>query len=156
MTSIHQVMATALMATCSGLWAQTLDQAEVRIPYQELRRLIDGAESANRHQPPAPALLSARLVLSIEDGKPVVDAMFRATSFDQRVSFVPLVSGGLALAKQEPADTRILVRDGWLSLAMDDAGRLGLLRIAAALSIRHAGNRRSNRRAGVSSHWRRA
>ena len=115
-------MATALMATCSGLWAQTLDQAEVRIPYQELRRLIDGAESANRHQPPAPALLSARLVLSIEDGKPVVDAMFRATSFDQRVSFVPLVSGGLALAKQEPADTRILVRDGWLSLAMDGAG----------------------------------
>jgi hypothetical protein len=122
MTSIHPVMITALLAVCSGLCAQTLEQAEVRIPYQELRRLIESAESATTNEPPAPALLSAKVVIALEDGKPVIDATFRATSFDRKLAFVPLVSGALALGGQDPADTRILARDGWLSLAMDGAG----------------------------------
>jgi hypothetical protein len=122
MTNIHHVMSTALLAVSSGLPAQTLEQAEVRIPYQELRRLIDSAESAKAPESPGPALLSARFVLLIEDGKPVVDATFRATSFDNKHAFVPLVSGALALDRQDPADTRILARDGWLSLAIDKAG----------------------------------
>ncbi len=115
-------MVIPLLAAGSALCAQPLERAEVRLPYAELKRLIDSAESATRQPVPEPALLSARLVLSIEDGKPVVDATFRVASFDQQVTFVPLVSGALALDRQEPAEARILMRDEWLSLAVDAAG----------------------------------
>lgn len=122
MTRIQQVIGSALLAGSTCLCGQNLEQAEVRFPYQELKQLLARAESAGKPKAPEPALLSARLVLSLENGKPVLDASFRTASFDESVTLIPLVSGELTLDQQEPAEARILMRDGWLSLASDRAG----------------------------------
>jgi hypothetical protein len=60
---------------------------------------------------PKPALLSARLLLSIEKGQPVIDATFRTVSFNDDTVLTPLVAGDVSLGKHEPEDAAI-VMDG--------------------------------------------
>ena len=58
----------------------------------------------------------------MENGRPVLDATFRATSFATEAVFIPLVSGDLSLEHQDPRDA-VLVADGKsLCLVVEKAG----------------------------------
>lgn len=116
------LLAIAIPALPPVHQAQTLDNAEVRIPYVELKQLLARATPAAKPESPKPALLSARLKLSLENELPVIDANFRTTSFSTDVTLIPLVSGDLSLDTQEPEDAAIITEGNSLCLANDRTG----------------------------------
>ena len=122
MATIKPLLGTALLACLPHLHGQGLDGAEVRIPYGELKQLLARAEPPAKPKTPEPALLSARLRFSIEKNLPVLDATFRAASFNDDVALIPLVAGDIALEKQEPADTPVVIVGNSLCLAVDRIG----------------------------------
>jgi hypothetical protein len=118
-----------------ALRGQGLDDAEVRIPYGELTQLLARAQPPAKPPSPKPALLAARLRLSFENGRPVLDATFRATCFGSEVALVPLVAGDVSLEKQDPKDAVLVVEGKSLCLALDHAGiRTLQLRLLPILS----------------------
>ena len=138
MPTIHATLAGALAALTVPLAGQQLDHAEVRIPYSELKRLLDLAAPAavpEAPEPPEPALLSARLRLSIENDQPVIDATFRTLAFGDQMAVVPLIGGEVALESQSSENDVLLVENEQLCLANDKAGartlRLRLLPLVA-------------------------
>ena len=142
MPTIHATIAGALAVLTVPLCGQQLDQAEVRIPYSELKRLLDRAAPAvvtETPEPPQPALLSARLRLSIEDGQPVIDATFRTLSFGDQVTRIPLIGGDVTLESQGEESDVLLVENEQLCLASKKAGartlRLRLLPLVARESF---------------------
>jgi hypothetical protein len=134
MPTIHATLAGALAALTVPLAGQQLDHAEVRIPYSEHRRLLDAAKPGIP-EPPEPALLSARLRLSIENGQPVIDATFRTLSFGDQVTRIPLIGGDVTLESQGEESDVLLVEKEQLCLASEKAGartlRLRLLPLVA-------------------------
>ena len=122
--AILQIPAFLLAAATALAAAEpALDQAEVRIPYGELRRLI---EAGRDHDPgPArldPALLSARISLSLDGSVPVIDTRFRTVRFNDGFSLVPLLGGAVTLDQHDPADARLVVRGKMLCHVGDTAG----------------------------------
>jgi hypothetical protein len=126
MANIHASIAGALLALTSQLPGQRLDDAEVRIPYGELKQLLARAEPKPPAEAPEPALLSARLLVSIENGQPVILATFRTLAFGDAPSLVPLIGGDVSLERQQPEDAAVLIEDGRLCLASDRAGTRNL------------------------------
>jgi len=93
------------------------------MPYGELKELLA------RVQPPAkppvvpkPALLSARFRLSLENGRPVLDATFRAASFGSETELIPLLAGDVSLEKQDPEEVALVADGKSLCLAAGKAG----------------------------------
>jgi hypothetical protein len=122
MTKPTLLLGAVALANLSLLRGQGLDQAEVRIPYGELKQLLARAEPVAKPETPKPALLSARLRLTIENGRPVLEATFRATSFANDLAFIPLIAGDLSLEKQDPEDATIMAGAKGLCLAVEQAG----------------------------------
>lgn len=122
MTKPTLLLGAAFLAVPTFIHAQGLDNAEVRIPYGELKQLLARAEPAAKPATPKPALLSARLRLSIENNRPVIDATFRTTSFNNEVALIPLVAGDLSLEKQDPGDAAVVVDGHSFCLAVNQAG----------------------------------
>lgn len=136
MTRLHQIIWAASLGSAHLACGQSLETAEVRIPYQELKRLLAKAEPAQAPSAPKPALLSSKLMLSLDRGSAVIDASFRCTSFEQAVSLVPLVSGDVTLVSQEPSDARIMMEDDSFCLAMDRPGTTELkVRLLASAAV---------------------
>ncbi|RYD39409.1 MAG: hypothetical protein EOP85_16000, partial [Verrucomicrobiaceae bacterium] len=133
METFKSLLGVTLCFTSFTLAEPALDQAEVRIPYGELRSLIEAARPVEQMVPDA-ALLSARFRVSIEAGKPVLDASFRTASFSNDFQMVPLVGGSVSVASQTPADARILIRDAVLCHALDkqDATTLDVRLLSAS------------------------
>lgn len=125
MTTIQQVLATVFLTTSALLPAQELDKAEVRIPYSELKQLLARAEPTAAPVKPAcpkPALLSTRLKLTVENGRPVLDATFRAVGFGNEMALLPLISGEVSLEKQDLEDAVVMIDKSSLCLAIDQDG----------------------------------
>jgi hypothetical protein len=125
MATIKHVLGIALLSISPHLTGQGLDKAEVRIPYSELKQLLARAEPVSKPiipKTPKPALLSARLRLLIEKDRPVIDATFRVTSFNNDFALVPLVAGDISLEKQEPADAPVVMDGNSLCITLDKAG----------------------------------
>jgi hypothetical protein len=126
MAKIHSLIGSALLALVIQAEAEKLDEAEVRIPYSELKQLLARAESAEKKEkppePPPPALLSARLQFSMEEGRPVINATFRTLAFGEKIALVPLISGDLSLESQIPEDAVVITEDHSLCHASDKAG----------------------------------
>ncbi len=122
MAKIHPLIGSALIALGIHVHAQGLDSAEVRIPYGELKRLLARAEPVTKPEMPDPALLSARLRLAMENGKPVINATFRALGFGDEMALVPLISGDVSLETQTPGDAVVITEDDSLCLACAKAG----------------------------------
>lgn len=110
-----------LTTTGSLLHSQSLEKAEVTIPYAELKALLARGDSAGKPSPP-PVLVSARLKLIIEDQRPVIDATFRVAGFGEPMRMVPLVSGNLSLDRRNPEDAVVTVEDDTIELAVSQAG----------------------------------
>ncbi len=135
MAKIHAPIAGALLVLSVPVSGQRLDDAEVRIPYGELKQLLGRAAAATEPVRPEPALLSARLRLAMENGRPVIDATFRTRAFGDKPALLPLIAGDVALDKQGPEDAVLVVENQRLCLASDKAGtrilQLRLLPLAA-------------------------
>jgi hypothetical protein len=99
-----------------------LDQAEVRLPYGELKSLLTQVTRPAEKPEPDPALLSARFKLSIVAGKLVVDATFRTATFADGLARIPLVGGNVMVESQKPADARVVIQDKMLCQVLEKAG----------------------------------
>ena len=99
-----------------------LDQAEVRLPYGELKSLLTQVTRPAEKPEPDPALLSARFKLSIVAGKLVVDATFRTATFADGLAKIPLVGGNVMVESQKPADARVVIQDKMLCQVLEKAG----------------------------------
>ncbi|MEO8614289.1 MAG: hypothetical protein ABI600_04050 [Luteolibacter sp.] len=122
MSKLTFLLGISCMSFPLVLRGQSLDQAEVRIPYGELKQLLARAESGGKPVVPKPVLLSALLRLSIEDGGPVIDATFRTTSFNSDTALLPLVAGDVSLGKQDPQEAVIVIEENSLCLVSDKPG----------------------------------
>ena len=138
MTQHTLLLGISMLTLMPALRGQGLDDAEVRMPYGELKQLLARAEPPAKPPSPKPALLAARLRLSFENGRPVLDATFRATRFTSEVALVPLVAGDVSLDQQDPKDAVLVVEGKSLCLALDQTGvRTVQLRLLPILSKNH-------------------
>ena len=123
MTRPTLLLGTCLFAISSVLAGQTLDQAEVRMPYSELKNLlVRAAPPAPQPVVRPPVLLGASIVLTVDHGRPVVEATLRAASFGGEAALLPLLGGELSLEKQDPEDATVVVDGKHLCLATAKAG----------------------------------
>lgn len=122
MSEFHKLLAVSAFASNLVLAGPALDQAEVRLPYGELKSLITEAARPVAIVKPEPALLSARFRLSMVAGLPVIDATFRTTTFADGLAKVPLVGGDVTVESQKPADARVLIHEKMLCQALDKVG----------------------------------
>ena len=126
MTTHTLLVGLGVLTMSSVLRSQSLENAEVRLPYGELKQLLARAIPPATAKTPKSALLAAHLRLSLENGRPVIDAVFRANNFTGEMAFIPLLGGDLSLEKQDPADAALVVDGKWLCLAIDRAGNRSL------------------------------
>ncbi len=122
MSSLLKPLVVSALMSNLALAGSALDEAEVRLPYAELKSLIAGASKVANVSQEAPSLLAAKFHLTLLDGKPVIDATFRSATFADGLAHVPLVGGDLTIESQQPSDARVVVRDGMLCQAVDLAG----------------------------------
>ncbi len=99
-----------------------LEQAEVTMPYGELKALISGAARPISEPGPACALLSAKFRFSLVGAKLVMEAAFRTASFSSDLILIPLVGGNVSVQSQKPEDIRILIHEGMLCQVIEKAG----------------------------------
>lgn len=121
MTKPTLLLGISLLMSSLPVAAQTLDQAEIRMPYGELKQLLARADEKPRAVTLKPALLSARLRLTLEDGQPVITASFRCTGFSDEFALAPLIGGDIALESQTPENAAIVIENRTLCLAINTA-----------------------------------
>lgn len=128
MANIHPLIGSAFLALSIHAQAQKLDDAEVRISYGELKQLLSRAEpvATPKPTPPPPALLSARLRLSVDKGRPVINATFRTVSYGDEIALVPLIAGEITLDTSSPDDAIVITNDNSLCLSSDKPGTRAL------------------------------
>jgi len=107
-----------------------VDNAEVRMPYGELRKLWEAAALANQPKDtkepeklPAGALLSARYTVDVSSGRVVMEAEYKVESFAGKWERIPLVNGGLSVASVEPGDARLVISEGALCFMAKEPGQ---------------------------------
>lgn len=122
MATLHHLLVISMLAPSLAFAGPGLDQAEVRIPYGELKTLITDATRPVASRDPLSALLSARFRLAMVDGKPVIDATFRTATFSDGLAMIPLVGGAVTVESQKPLDARILIQGKMLCQAQEKAG----------------------------------
>ena len=117
------LLAGALISAASPmLYSQSLEKAEVTIPYTELKALLAKGATPEKLDLPSPVLVSARLKLTMDRQRPVIDATFRVAGFGGPLEMVSLIAGDISLDTQEPENAVVMVKDGILNLAVDQAG----------------------------------
>ncbi len=103
-----------------------LGQAEVRLPYAELKKLWDAAQPVVKPEepvtPPAGVLLAARYNLDLLSGNLVMTAEFKVESFAGNWEKIPLMGAGLAVASVEPENTRLILEQDYLCLMVKESG----------------------------------
>jgi hypothetical protein len=107
MTQHTLLLGIGILTIYQSLPGQSLDNAEVRLPYGELKELLARAAPPAKPETPKPALPAARLRFSLENGHPVIDATLRTTSFSAEVALIPLLGGDVALDNPHPCPTRL-------------------------------------------------
>jgi hypothetical protein len=122
MAKIHPLIGSAFLALGIHAQAQKLDDAEVRISYGELKQLLARSETVVKPRTAPPVLLSARLRLSMDGGRPVINSTFRTLAFGGEFALVPLITGDVSLESQIPEDTVVVAEHDSLCLASGKAG----------------------------------
>ncbi len=127
-----------LLVAMGGLQAQEgLDNARVTISYRELRELIEAAQKTP--PPPAPvavpfAVLSAEYDFAVGDKLLEGTATFVVQTFTEGAHLIPLVGETARIARVEPADSLLVLRDNSYVLAVEGKTRTKIaLRIAIPL-----------------------
>ena len=118
-------LAILLTASAAQLLAQPSPDGEVRLPLSELRRLLaEQAPTPVAEKPPepAPALLSARLVVSRTGPQPEIAARFRVMSFGGLRAITPLFQGELSLLEVSPPEAIVIRQNNHTCLVTSAAG----------------------------------
>lgn len=119
----HVATLLAAVLIIKGASAQSLEQAEVRLSYGELRKLIDASSKQEQEPLTIPAsLASNRIKLSIDSGNPAIDVEFRTLRFAQEMALVPLIGGDISLERHQPEQEALIIHAGMLCHAGDSAG----------------------------------
>ena len=105
------MLVLAVLSSRLVLAGPGLDEAEVKLPYGELKSLIAGAARPVATADPGGALLAARFRLTRVADQPVLDATFRTATFADGLAKIPLVGGGVIVESQKPAEARVVVQD---------------------------------------------
>ncbi len=122
MSELKKLLVVSAIASNLVLAGPGLDQAEVRLPYGELKSLITEATRPVVNREPVSALLSARFRLNMEGKTPVLDSMFRTATFSDGLAMIPLVGGSVTVESQKPMDARILIDGKMLCQALEKTG----------------------------------
>lgn len=110
-------------ASTAGL-AADLANAQVTIPYSELKALLERAEPAKAERPPLPSsVASARYELDLSGEVVTGSAHFEVETFSEEWQLVPLLPDAVRLTAVEPAAARIVLRDGRYALLQHETGR---------------------------------
>lgn len=112
----------ALLLAGSMASSQTLDQAQVQIPYAEFKQLLQQASTASPKSAPAPRLLTARLKLGYERQEPILSASFKVASFHEGLATTALIGGSLTLDNQQPESSLVVFEEDHLCLVSRAAG----------------------------------
>jgi len=139
MRSLPPFVAAAILTGTLASAAPPPADAEVRLPYAEFRQLLDAINPPPLPETIPPALLGARLNLTMENGGLAMVATFQTLRFGEDPAVIPLIGGNFALESQAPDDAGVILRDGKLCHVAESAGRhtlrLRLLPAAGADSI---------------------
>jgi hypothetical protein len=122
MSDFRILLAGSALASTLVLAGPGLDQAEVKLPYGELKSLIHEAARPVVDSEPVSALLSARFRLNLDGKTPVLDSTFRTATFSDGLAMIPLVGGSVTVASQKPIDARILTNGTMLCQAQEKTG----------------------------------
>lgn len=122
MTKEHLAALLLALAPWPGL-AADLGQAQVTLPYAELKALLEARdESKAPARPPlAASVASARYELDLGEEVVSGSATFEVQIFSEEWQVVPLLSSAARLTSVEPATSRVVVRDGFHALLTDAA-----------------------------------
>ena len=128
MTARLRVMLLSLLgiAGAGKCAAQKLDEAEVRLPYGELKALLDAArdrEAKAGKNRRAPALLGTNLVIGVRDGALAIEAVFKVASFSDDPETIGLLGGGIALEAIDPADAVVVALENGFGYAVEGSGK---------------------------------
>ena len=110
MTKLYKLLVIPVLTTSLAAATPGLDEAEVKLPYGELKKLLSDAARPEKPAEPLAALLSVHLRVAMDAGKPVVDATFSSASFGTGLALVPLLGGNLTMATRQPAEARVLIQ----------------------------------------------
>jgi hypothetical protein len=122
MSEFKKLLVVSAFASNLVLAGPGLDQAEVKLPYGELKSLITEATRPVVNREPVSALLSARFRLNLDGKTPVLDSTFRTATFSDGLAMIPLVGGSVTVESQKPADARILIEGKMLCQALEKTG----------------------------------
>jgi hypothetical protein len=122
MSEIRKLLAVSALASNLVLAGPGLDQAEVKLPYGELKSLITEATRPLPEREPVSALLSARFRLDFVGRTPVLDATFRTATFSDGLAMIALVGGDVTVESQKPSDARVLINGKMLCQAVEKTG----------------------------------
>jgi hypothetical protein len=99
--------------------------AQVTIPYQEFKRLLDAASVAAKPEDSpdiAGAVTRAQIKLSLDPGHPLGEAEFDISTFGHKWVFVPFVGLDLPITNVACENATIVARDGLLCLLTNRSG----------------------------------
>jgi hypothetical protein len=111
------------LASAQPKEARILDGAEVKIPYSELKRLLDADASRLESKASPPVLLSAKYTLVDGEDGPWMEAEYEVAAFAGSQASLPLLKAGLGMEVIEPDNVNVVVRDGALQFLPEIPGR---------------------------------
>lgn len=116
-------LSLSVLSASRGLAETALDKAEVNLPYEELRRLIEAARAQEITKPVTPpSLSSSRLKLLLDGDAPVIDAEFQAFRDSEGFSRVPLIGGDVSAESHEGDGGWLVVNKGMICQIGERAG----------------------------------
>src|ERR1044071_5897960 len=108
-------LAFAVLAFAAGPSAPELKEAQVTLPYPELKALWQAAqrETPAKRKPPVEAtLLAARYQLTLKDEQAAGVVEYEAQTFTDEWTVIPLLGAQTQIDEVEPADVQLIVREG--------------------------------------------
>jgi hypothetical protein len=127
-TTLFALAALWPLATQGQGSAPALDNSEVRITYGELKRLLAAAAPPTVAEPRKPlppvaaALVSARYQVNSETGDVTVE--MEVENFDGGWHAIAVAGAGQGASAVEPAEARMVVKEGMLCVVTDKAGTM--------------------------------
>jgi len=104
--------------------AADLANAQVTLPYSELKALLERAEPVEVVRPPlSSSVNSAHYELDLSGEAVTGSAHFEVETFSAEWQLIPLLSGVARLTAVEPAAAHIVLRDGQYALLQHESGR---------------------------------
>ena len=107
--------------------SSNLDSARVTLSYKELKSLIQAAHPEKAPTPNKPsldsALLAARYQMALLDGRAEGTLEIDVQSFSDDWTVIPLIQSAIPIDQIEPAEARVVAKDGHYTFVTDHAGR---------------------------------